>query len=119
MMYVSKMVPTSEKGRFYAFGRVFSGTVRADKVRLLGSTYEPGSKKDLFVKKIQRTVLMMGRYVEQVRPQLCQRCVCLWMLDSCQLFRETPGNEKGKCVVAQALAAVCPSICVRCQSVVL
>merc|ERR1719199_1404815 len=28
MMCVSKMVPTSEKGRFYAFGRVFSGTVQ-------------------------------------------------------------------------------------------
>ena len=27
MMYISKMVPTSDKGRFYAFGRVFSGTV--------------------------------------------------------------------------------------------
>ena len=25
--YVSKMVPTSDKGRFYAFGRVFSGTI--------------------------------------------------------------------------------------------
>ena len=27
MMYVSKMVPTSDKGRFYAFGRVFSGKI--------------------------------------------------------------------------------------------
>ena len=27
MMYVSKMVPASAKGRFYAFGRVFSGAV--------------------------------------------------------------------------------------------
>ncbi|MCQ7632725.1 GTP-binding protein, partial [Salmonella enterica] len=27
MMYISKMVPTSDKGRFYAFGRVFSGLV--------------------------------------------------------------------------------------------
>lgn len=26
-MYVSKMVPTSDKGRFVAFGRVFSGTI--------------------------------------------------------------------------------------------
>merc|ERR1712038_1850508 len=26
VMYISKMVPTSDKGRFYAFGRVFSGT---------------------------------------------------------------------------------------------
>merc|ERR1712126_78467 len=25
MIYISKMVPTSDKGRFYAFGRVFSG----------------------------------------------------------------------------------------------
>merc|ERR1712110_252881 len=25
MMYISKMVPTSDKGRFYAFGRVFFG----------------------------------------------------------------------------------------------
>ena len=26
-MYISKMVPTAEKGRFIAFGRVFSGTI--------------------------------------------------------------------------------------------
>merc|ERR1712166_525702 len=35
MMYVSKMVPTSDKGRFYAFGRVYSGTVSASKVRIM------------------------------------------------------------------------------------
>merc|ERR1740130_914195 len=35
MMYVSKMVPTSDKGRFHAFGRVFSGTVATgQKVRI-------------------------------------------------------------------------------------
>ena len=27
MIFISKMVPTNDKGRFYAFGRVFSGTV--------------------------------------------------------------------------------------------
>merc|ERR1712050_351478 len=38
MMYVSKMVPTSDKGRFYAFGRVFSGTIATgQKVRIQGS----------------------------------------------------------------------------------
>jgi elongation factor 2 len=67
MMYVSKMVPTSEKGRFYAFGRVFAGTVATGQtVRILGQDYTPGKKKDLYVKKIQRTVLMMGRFVEQL-----------------------------------------------------
>lgn len=67
MMYVSKMVPTSEKGRFYAFGRIFSGTIATGQtVRILGQDYVPGSKKDLHVKKIQRTMLMMGRFVEQL-----------------------------------------------------
>ena len=67
MLYVSKMVPTSDKGRFYAFGRVFSGTVRSGlKVRIQGPNYTPGKKEDLFVKAIQRTVLMMGRFIEPI-----------------------------------------------------
>ncbi|EXJ64027.1 elongation factor 2 [Cladophialophora yegresii CBS 114405] len=67
MLYVSKMVPTSDKGRFYAFGRVFAGTVRSGlKVRIQGPNYVPGKKEDLFVKAIQRTVLMMGRTVEPI-----------------------------------------------------
>ena len=61
MLYVSKMVPTLDKGRFYAFGRVFAGTVRSGmKVRIQGPNYTPGKKEDLFIKAIQRTVLMMG-----------------------------------------------------------
>ncbi|KAJ9085357.1 translation elongation factor 2 [Entomophthora muscae] len=67
MLYVSKMVPTSDKGRFYAFGRVFSGTVRSGlKVRIQGPNYVVGKKEDLFVKSIQRTILMMGRYIEPI-----------------------------------------------------
>jgi len=65
VMYVSKMVPTSDKGRFFAFGRVFSGTIQAgQKVRILGSNYEPGKKEDLTIKNIQRVVIMMGRKTE-------------------------------------------------------
>jgi elongation factor 2 len=61
------MVPTSDRGRFYAFGRVFAGTVRTgQKVRIMGPNYVPGKKDDLFIKNIQRTVLMMGRYVEAI-----------------------------------------------------
>ncbi|KAG6819008.1 translation elongation factor 2 [Arthromyces matolae] len=67
VLYVSKMVPTSDKGRFYAFGRVFSGTVRSGReVRIQGPNYIPGKKHDLFIKSIQRTVLMMGRSVEAI-----------------------------------------------------
>ena len=67
MLYVSKMVPTSDKGRFYAFGRVFAGTVKSgQKVRIQGPNYIPGKKDDLFIKAVQRAVLMMGRFVEPI-----------------------------------------------------
>lgn len=67
MLYVSKMVPTSDKGRFYAFGRVFAGTVKSgQKVRIQGPNFIPGKKEDLFIKAIQRAVLMMGRFVEPI-----------------------------------------------------
>jgi len=67
MMYVSKMVPTSDKGRFYAFGRVFSGTIRTGgKARICGPNYVPGNKHDCVIKNIQRTMLMMGRFTEPI-----------------------------------------------------
>nr|XP_031859641.1 elongation factor 2 [Kwoniella shandongensis]KAA5526713.1 elongation factor 2 [Kwoniella shandongensis] len=67
MVYVSKMVPTSDKGRFYAFGRVFSGTVSSGpKVRIQGPNFVPGKKDDSVIKSIQRTVLMMGRSTEAI-----------------------------------------------------
>lgn len=82
MLYVSKMVPTSDKGRFYAFGRIFSGTVRTgQKVRILGPNYVPGKKTDLFLKSIQRTVLMMGRYVEPIEDVPCGNTVGLVGVD--------------------------------------
>lgn len=67
MLYVSKMIPTGDGCRFIAFGRVFSGTVRSgQKVRIMGSGYTPTSHKDLHIKNIQRTVIMMGGSVDNV-----------------------------------------------------
>jgi elongation factor 2 len=82
MMYVSKMVPTSDKGRFYAFGRVYSGTVATgQKVRIMGPNYVPGKKDDLFEKSIQRTILMMGRYIEPIEDVPCGNIVGLVGVD--------------------------------------
>lgn len=82
MVFISKMVPTSDKGRFYAFGRVFSGIVSTgQKVRIMGPNYTPGSKNDLNVKNIQRTVLMMGGKVEAVPDVPCGNTVCLVGVD--------------------------------------
>jgi len=82
MMYISKMVPTSDKGRFYAFGRVFSGTVKTGlRCRIMGPNYVPGTKTDLYVKQIQRTILMMGRYVEAIEDVPCGNIVGLVGVD--------------------------------------
>ena len=46
-IYISKMIPSSDKGRFIAFGRVFSGTVKTgQKVKIMGPNYIPGKKKN-------------------------------------------------------------------------
>ncbi|XP_061694308.1 elongation factor 2b isoform X2 [Syngnathoides biaculeatus] len=82
MMYISKMVPTSDKGRFYAFGRVFSGCVSTgQKVRIMGPNFTPGKKEDLYIKPIQRTILMMGRYVEPIEDVPCGNIVGLVGVD--------------------------------------
>ncbi|XP_060069622.1 elongation factor 2-like [Ylistrum balloti] len=84
MLYVSKMVPTSDKGRFYAFGRVFSGTVTTgQKARIMGPKYEPGNSKsaDLFIKSIPRTVVMMGAGTMPVDEVPCGNTVGLVGLD--------------------------------------
>jgi len=82
MVFISKMVPTNDKGRFYAFGRVFSGIVSTgQKVRIMGPNYTPGSKNDLNIKNIQRTVLMMCGKVEAVPDVPCGNTVALVGVD--------------------------------------
>jgi len=72
MMYVSKMVPSSDKGRFYAFGRVYSGKVSTGmKARIMGPNFVVGKKEDLHIKNVQRTILMMGRYTEPIDDVPC------------------------------------------------
>jgi len=82
MMYISKMVPTGEKGRFYAFGRVFSGSVTAGpKYRIMGANYVPGKKDDLQVKSVQRVVIMMGKSAEQIGDVPCGNTAALVGID--------------------------------------
>ena len=70
MMYISKMVPTSDKGRFYAFGRVFSGKIATGmKARIMGPNFVPGKKEDLYEKSIQ-----VCKYLELVQKDENIRC---------------------------------------------
>ncbi|EFJ20382.1 hypothetical protein SELMODRAFT_418246 [Selaginella moellendorffii] len=82
MLYVSKMIPASDKGRFFAFGRVFAGKVSTGlKVRIMGPNYIPGQKKDLYVKSVQRTVIWMGKKQESVEDVPCGNTVAMVGLD--------------------------------------
>ena len=56
MLYVSKMVPSGDKGRFIAFGRVFSGKAFSGQtVKIMGPDYDVNNKKsaDVFHKSIR------------------------------------------------------------------
>eukprot|EP01004_Peranema_trichophorum_P005470 NODE_432_length_2764_cov_135.268838_g370_i1.p1 GENE.NODE_432_length_2764_cov_135.268838_g370_i1~~NODE_432_length_2764_cov_135.268838_g370_i1.p1 ORF type:complete len:840 (-),score=158.19 NODE_432_length_2764_cov_135.268838_g370_i1:175-2694(-) len=97
MMYVSKMVPSPDKGRFIAFGRVFSGSVRSgQKTRIMGPFYEMGEKTDLSFKKIQRTVLMMGRYQESVEDVPAGNLVGLIGVDQSIVKTATIADEDAR-----------------------
>ena len=81
MVYISKMVPI-EDGRFAAFGRVFSGTVKAgEKVKIIGPNYHEGSKEDYYEKNITRTLLMIGHKAEFIPSVPCGNTVALTGID--------------------------------------
>merc|ERR1719473_2416726 len=95
MIFISKMVPTNDGGRFYAFGRVFAGTVSTGmKVRIMGPNYVPGSKTDLNVKNIQRTVLMMAGKVEAVPDVPCGNTVGLVGVDAYLVKQGTISDQE-------------------------
>jgi len=94
-VFISKMIPTPEGGRFYAFGRVFSGTVSSgQKVRIQGPNYVPGSKNDLHIKGIQRTVIMMAGKFESVPSVPAGNTVALVGVDAFLLKQGTLATDE-------------------------
>ena len=98
MLYISKMIPTADKGRFFAFGRVFAGKVKSgQKCRIMGNNYVFGQKTDLYDEKpIQRCVLMMGRYQEAVDDMPCGNVVGLVGVDKYVIKTATITDEGEK-----------------------
>ena len=73
MMYVSKMVPEKEgSSRFLAFGRVFSGTIRAGaKLKVMGPNYVHGETTDLHFEAPRNVVTLMGAKVDPMPDIPC------------------------------------------------
>ena len=111
MMFISKMVPTNDSGRFYAFGRVFSGKVKqGEKVRIMGPNYKPGKQNDLHQKTIQRVVLMMGRKAEDVVDVPCGNTCSLVGVDEAILKQGTISTSSKACTIRTMKYSVSPVV---------
>ena len=111
MMFVSKMVPTSDNGRFYAFGRVFSGKIKqGDKVRILGPQYIPGKQRDLNVKTVQRVVIMMGKKAEDAIDIPCGNTCSLVGVDDAILKQGTITTSSAAHIIRSMKYTVSPVV---------
>ena len=83
IVYVSKMIPM-DSGRFVAFGRIFSGTLKTGmKVNILGSNYDPETKNDYYEgKPIQRIMSMIGNKFETNEEIECGNTCAIMGIDN-------------------------------------
>lgn len=84
VVYISKMIPMENGGRFYAFGRVYSGVcVPGQKVRVMGANYQPGKNGDYFENKaIQRVAKMIGGKAETCESVACGNTIAIVGIDA-------------------------------------
>ena len=82
MMHIYMMIPSKVKGRFIAIGRIFSGTIgNGQKVRIMGPNFRGDKSHDLFIKCIQKIVLMTGSH-KKIANVPCGNIVGLIGIDS-------------------------------------
>jgi elongation factor 2 len=91
VLYVSKMLPSSEEGRFYALGCVFSGSISAGhKVRVQGPNYQGNFRKDdLYLTTIEEVLIVEGHSFERVDSCTAGNIVVLLGVDKVLLKGRT------------------------------
>lgn len=106
MIYISKMIPADNSGRFFAFGRIFSGTViTGQKVRILGTA------GDIFENKpIQRVAKMIGSKAETCDSIACGNTVALVGIDQFVLKSCTVTNHPTACPIKTMKFSVSPVV---------
>ena len=111
MMFVSKMVPSPDGSRFYAFGRVFSGKVECSKkVKIMGPNYKPGKTDDVFEKTISSVVIMMGKKIETVTDVPCGNTCALVGIDQCLVKQGTVSDDKEANIIRSMKYSVSPVV---------
>lgn len=82
MLYVSKMIPASNKGSFFAFGRVFSGKLATGmKIRIMGLSYVSGKEDAVYVNSVQQTLTWIGPNQEFLHDIPCGNIMAMLSLD--------------------------------------
>lgn len=112
MMYISKMVPEKEgSGRFYAFGRVFSGTIKAgESYKVMGPNYEFGSSKDVSFVSAQRVVTMMAAKFDTMTDIPCGNTCALLGIDKNIVKTGTVSSFKDAYLIRDMKFAVAPVV---------
>ena len=112
MLYISKMIPMDDGGQFFAFGRIFSGTVSiGQKVRIMGANYKPGSKTDVYENKsIQRVVKMVSSKIEPCESVECGNTVAIVGVDQYLLKSGTITTSATACPIRTMKFSVSPVV---------
>ena len=100
MVYISKLTPNKDMTKFYAFGRVFSGTIcSGQKINFYGPEYEHDAEKpkDYYTNITPSSVyVMMANKMESIGKCPAGNTVCLAGLDDYILKNGTlTDQEKG------------------------
>lgn len=118
MVYVSKMLPSGDSGRFLAFGRVFSGTARVgQKVVVMGPNFVAGSKVDIYEGNIQGCDLIVGKKKEHVSDIVCGNTGALIGLDKLILKNGTVTDSKTAANIRAMKYSVSPVVRVAIEPV--
>lgn len=112
MMYISKMVPLKEgDSRFYAFGRLFSGTIRANQpLKIMGSKYVYGEKTDLFSGSAQQVVSLMARRADAMTDVPCGNTCALVGIDKYLVKTGTLSTSKDAHPIKEMNFSVSPIV---------
>lgn len=96
MINVVKLYPTPDGSSFLAFGRVFSGTVRAgDTVRVLGENYTTTDEEDMAVRSVASLSISQARYRVDVTRAVAGNVILLEGVDESIIKSATITGNSG------------------------
>lgn len=118
VMYISKLFPAPDLSRFYAYGRVFSGTIKPDMVNIQRPEFVPGSKEGLSNVRVQQVNVMMGAKAASVEKVSAGNTAALTGVDNFIVKTATITNTPMSHNIVDMNFTVSPvvSVAVECKN---